>query len=299
MRTIRPSRLTAKMFLGSLLALAVVGCSSASSTAGAGTNPNANVNAPQAMLGGDGSFARVQTDGIKICTTNDAPYNVKDANGKFVGLDADIINEALTRLKLTNVSYVEGPWDSMVPNLQSKRCDFLQTNIHYNATRAAIIGFTAPVYFYADSLVVKKGNPLNLHTWEALAGHSSSAMLGDNYVDWLNKRGDLSAIKTYKTWPELIADVENGRVDSAIVDESVAGYYITGHPDSNIELATGYIPQTDLSDYTRYGVPMGYNDLANAFSSVLDGMRVDGTLATIIAKYGLAPHAFQVYKGMK
>lgn len=36
---------------------------------GPNANPNANINAPQAMLGGDGSFARAQTDGLKICTS--------------------------------------------------------------------------------------------------------------------------------------------------------------------------------------------------------------------------------------
>lgn len=289
--------------LVALAAAAVVlvgACSAGATSAPAGQNGNAAVNAPAiAMLGGDGSFARVFKDGIKICTTNDSPYNVKDTSGKFVGLDADIVTEALKRLGITNVSYVEGPWDSMVPNLEAKRCDFLQTNIHYTEKRAQVIDFTAPVYFYADTLLVKKGNPLNLHTWEDLAGRSSSAMLGDNYVDWLNKRGDLSAVKTYKTWPELITDVEQGRVDSAIVDGVVSGYYIATNPDAGVELATGYIPQTDMSNYAKYGVPKGYHDLANAFSNVFDEMRVDGTIPTILAKYGISAEAVQVYKGYK
>lgn len=275
----------------------VAGCSS--SAAPTATNANANVNAPAiAMLGGDGSLARAMQDGIKVCTTNDSPYNVHDNSGKYTGLDADIVTEALKRLGIAKVTYVEGPWDSMVPNLQSKRCDFLQTNIHYTDERAKVIDFTVPVYFYADTLMVKKGNPLKLHTWQDLAGHSSSAMLGDNYVDWLTKRGDLSTVKTYKTWPELITDVEQGRVDSAIVDGVVSGYYISTHADAQVELASGYIPQTDMSNYARYGVPKGYHDLANAFSNALDMMRVDGTIPTILAKYGISAEAVQVYKGM-
>jgi polar amino acid transport system substrate-binding protein len=273
----------------------------ACSSAGGGSSATADTSkyAAVAMVGGDGSFARVIKDGLRICTTNDAPYNVKNASGKFEGVDADIVNEAVTRLGITKTSYVEGPWDSMVPNLQSGRCDFLQTNIHYNEKRAAIIDFTVPAYFYADFLVVQKGNPLNIHTWDDMKAHSSSAMLGDNYVDWLNKRGDLSAVKTYKTWPELIADVENGRVDSALVDEVVASYYIATHPDTKVELATGYVPQTDMSDWTRFGVPKGAHDLANAFSNVIDQMRVDGTIAKVLAKYGIGEHAVQVFKGMK
>ena len=283
-----------------LVTLAITACSAAPGSSSSGsTNPNANVSAPPiAMVGGDGSFARAATDGIKVCTTNDSPYNVRDDNGNYAGIDADIVNEALKRLAITKVTYVEGPWDSMVANLQSKRCDFLQTNIHYNDERAQVIDFTVPVYFYGDTLLVKKGNPLDLHTWSDLAGHSVGGMLGNSYVDWLTARTDLSAVKTYKTWPELITDVEQGRVDAAVVDGVVSGYYIQTTPAAQVELASGYVPQEDLSGWTRYGVPKGYHDLANAFSNVFDQMRVDGTIATLLAKYGISGQAIQVYKGM-
>lgn len=289
----RMTRNRSRAVLAALAVALVAGCTSAPAS-----SSGAPGNAPSiAMLGGDGSFARVAKDGIKVCTTADSPYNVPE-DGKYVGIDADIVSEALTRLGLTKVTYVEGPWDSMVPNLESKRCDFLQTNIHWNPDRAKLIGFTVPVYFYGDTLMVKKGNPLGIDTWGSLAGRSVGGMLGNEYVDWLEARNDLSAVKTYKTWPELITDVEQGRVDGAIVDGVVSSYYIETTPTSQVELAAGYIPQEDLSNWTRFGVPLGYNDLANAFSNVLDDMRVDGTIATILAKYGLSAQAIQVFKGM-
>ena len=295
------------MLLGILipLTMTISGCSSSSaSTApttaagGSGATSNAALRAqtPEAQLGGDGSFARIWQNGLRICTTEDAPYDMKDAQGNWTGLDYEIVSTAVAQLKIPKVSYVIGPWDSMVANLQAGRCDFLQTNIHYTAQRAAVIDFTAPVYYYADSLVVRKGDPLNLHTWQDLTGHSVGAELGDAYVDWLDKRTDISP-KTYKTWPELFSDLSNGRLDAAIVDSTVAGYYIVQNPSAQVQLATGYVPQTDLSSWARYGVQKGDYDLANAFSRVLDEMRVDGTLYTILAKYGVPETAVEVFKG--
>lgn len=305
--TSRLGRLARPRSFGMALAVVAIATSAvacggaATSSSGAGVDRAAY---PNAMLGGDGSFAKAVTSGLRVCTTNEAPSNWQDsASGKWTGFDADMANEAISRLGIKTVSYVIGPWDSMVPNLTSDRCDLLQTDIHWNPERAKIIDFTAPIFFYGDSLLLKKGNPLGLHTWEDLAGHSVGGQLGSNLVDMLNQRqteaNDLSAVKTYKTWDELITDLSNGRLDAGFVDATVSGYYVVTHPDAQVELATGYIPQEDLSSWTRFGVQKGAYDLANAFSRVIDEMRVDGTLAAILEKYGMPQDGVQVFKGMK
>lgn len=284
------------------LAVSMVGCAASPSPSPQANSGGGNDNAA-AMVGGDGSFARAVDSGLRVCTTNEAPSNWQDSSSNWVGFDADMANEAISRLGLKKVTYVVGPWDSMVANLTSNRCDLLQTDIHWNPERAKIIDFTAPIFFYGDSLLVKKGNPLNLHTWADLKGHSVGGQLGSNLVDMLDARqskdNDLSAVQTYKTWDELITDLSNGRLDAGFVDASVSGYYIVTHPDTQVELATDYVPQEDLSSWTRFGVQKGAYDLANAFSRVIDEMRVDGTLATILEKYGMNQTAIQVFKGMK
>lgn len=285
------------------LAVSLLGCTASASPSPQANTGGGNDNAG-AMVGGDGSFKRAVDAGLRVCTTNEAPSNWQDSSSsKWVGFDADMANEAISRLGLTKVTYVVGPWDSMVANLTSNRCDLLQTDIHWNPERAKIIDFTAPIFFYGDSLLVKKGNPLNLHTWADLKGHSVGGQLGSNLVDMLNARqskdNDLSAVQTYKTWDELITDLVNGRLDAGFVDASVSGYYIVTHPDTQVELATGYVPQEDLSSWTRFGVQKGAYDLANSFSRVIDEMRVDGTLATILEKYGMNQTGIQVFKGMK
>ncbi len=296
-------RHVARVVFGVVLAASMVGCA-ANPSPQANTGGDLSATYPEAKLGGDGSFAKAVTGGLRICTTNEAPSNWQETGGgAWSGFDADLANEAISRLGIKDVTYVIGPWDSMVPNLTSDRCDLLQTDIHWNPERAKIIDFTAPIFFYGDSVLLKKGNPLSLHTWEDLKGHSAGCQLGSNLCDMLYARqkdaGDLSDVKTYKTWDELITDLSNGRLDAGYVDATVSGYYVVTHPDADVEMATGYIPQEDLSSWTRFGVQLGAHDLANAFSAVLDEMRVDGTMTTILAKYGLDQSAVQVFSGMK
>jgi len=243
-------------------------------------------------VGGDGSFDRVKQNGIKLGITNDQPYNWHpEGSQERKGIDYDIISEAMKRLGIDKIEFVEGPWESMVPGLQSGRFDVLVTNIHKTEARVKVIDFTTPVYFYSDWLVVQKGNPKNLHKWEDLKGHSVGAIRGENYVDWLNKRGDLAEVKTYKTFDEEIADLAAGRVDAVIGDEPVYAWYLKQHPDYPIEIVPDYVPQSSLSDYTRFGIRKGDNDLNNMLSRTLDEMRADGTLLQLLQRYGLTQRA--------
>jgi polar amino acid transport system substrate-binding protein len=298
-------RTFARLAFGVVLVVSLVGCaSSASPSAQSSSGSDVSAQYPNAKLGGDGSFAKAVTSGLRVCTTNEAPSNWQEGgSGPWKGFDAEIANEAIARLGIKTVTYVIGPWDSMVPNLTSDRCDLLQTDIHWNPDRAKIINFTAPIFFYGDSLLLKKGNPLGIHTWADLKGHSAGCQLGSNLCDMLDARqkaaNDLSEVKTYKTWDELITDLSNGRLDVGFVDATVSGYYVVTHPDAQVELATGYLPQEDLSSWTRFGVQLGAHDLANAFSAVLDEMRVDGTTTGILQKFGLDQTSIQVFKGMK
>lgn len=242
-----------------------------------------------AHQGGDGSFKRAMEQGITFGITNDAPYNWRDEQtGKRRGIDYDITMAAAQRLGLTKISFSEGPWASMVPGLISKRFDYLITNIHLTPTRLQVIDFTIPVYFYADWLIVQKGNPKRLSTWASLKGHTVGAIRGENYVDWLDKRKDLAGVKVYKDFDEEIQDLSAGRVDAIIGDQPVYAWYLKSHPDARIELVRDYVPQSDLSDWTRYGVRKEDNDLNNAFSQVLAELKADGTLAAVMTRYGLS-----------
>jgi polar amino acid transport system substrate-binding protein len=246
--------------------------------------------------GGDGSFKKVVDKGIVFGITNDAPYNWRDpATSERRGIDYDITMAAAGRLGITKISFAEGPWASMVPGLISKRFDYLITNIHLTPKRLEVIDFTSPAYFYADWLIVQKGNPKGLTAWQGLKGHTVGAIRGENYVDWLDNRKDLAGVKVYKDFDEEIQDLSAGRVDAIIGDEPVYAWYLKAHPEARIELAKEYVPQSDLSDWTRFGVRKEDNDLNNAFTQALGTLKADGTLLAILERYGMSIRALATF----
>ena len=62
------------------------------------------------------------------------------------------------------------PWESQVPALLSKRTDVIAGNIHHTAERDKVISFSGPAYWYGPVIVVAKGNPLGIKSYDDLRG---------------------------------------------------------------------------------------------------------------------------------
>ena len=252
-----------------------------------------------AFVGGDGSLGKVLKDGFRVGTYIGAPYVIQTGSGRLTGIDGDIFYEVASRLNLADkVKLTIGQWDSMIPALHVGRIDFIMADFHETPERETQVDFTGPMFWYGDELAVQKGNPLNLHTWESLAGHTVGALRGESYVDYLNKRHDLKEVKTYTDFNTEIIDLEAGRVDALIEESPVLSYYMAQHPNANIERATGYLPQDPLGDWTRWGTHTGAHDLNNAITRITGDMQHDGTMWQILKKYGMPASSLQVFAGM-
>jgi ABC-type amino acid transport substrate-binding protein len=240
-------------------------------------------------LGGDGSYQKYRDEGIRLGLIEAFPVNFTDADGKRTGWNTDILMRALEHIGIgeDKVEFVEGPWESMVPGLQCGRFDILASDVHVTPERIGIIDFTTPVFWYGDALFVQKGNPANVHTWEDLAGKKVGVGIGTNYSEWLQERTDLGALNTYKDTTQMASDLLAGRIDAAVAEDTNFTAYLAQNPDIAIEAVPDYVAQSDLSDWTRFGIKMGDNDLNNVLSRALSEMFINGETLEILKKYGL------------
>ncbi|MCA9880612.1 MAG: amino acid ABC transporter substrate-binding protein [Thermomicrobiales bacterium] len=240
-------------------------------------------------VGGDGSFQKYRDEGIRLGLIEAYPVNFTDDEGNRTGWNTDIIMRALEHIGIgaDKVEFVEGPWESMVPGLQSGRFDLLASDVHVTPERIEIIDFTLPVFWYGDALFVQTGNPTNLHSWDDLAGKNVGVVLGTNYAEWLQERDDLGALNTYKDTTQMAADLVAGRIDAAIAEDTNFTAYLAQNPDIPIEAVADYVAKSDLSDWTRFGIKIGDNDFNNVLSRALAEMYINGETLAILEKYGL------------
>ncbi len=88
-------------------------------------------------VGGDGSYQKYRDEGIRLGLIEAFPVNFTDENGKRTGWNTDIVMRALQHSGIgeDKVEFVEGPWESMVPGLQSGRFYLLASDVHVTPDR--------------------------------------------------------------------------------------------------------------------------------------------------------------------
>ena len=96
----------------------------------------------------------------------------------------------------------------------------------------------------------------------------------------------------------MAAELVAGRVDAVIAEDANFTAYLGQNPELPIQNVPEYVPQSDLADWTRFGIRIGENDFNNVFSRALIEMMVNGETLAILEKYGLGTRNLVAMPGM-
>src|SRR5271156_1038179 len=162
----------------------------------------------------DDSLSRIQQKGLVVSTSNDWPYSFLDPKtGEWTGLDGDIIKYVVKMLKIPKIDVQTVTFDGLIPGLLDGRFDIVGDSIHYTKNRSKVVNFCFPTYYYAEALVVPKGNPNKLHSLADLKGHTVGSLLGTNYAEWIQAVPGVN-FQGYKDWVQIIPELAIGRTDA-------------------------------------------------------------------------------------
>jgi len=238
----------------------------------------------------DDSLIKVQKKGLIAATSNDWPYSFLDPknNNEWAGLDADIIRFACKMLKIPKIDVQTVTFDGLIPGTLAGRFDIVADSIHYTAKRSQVVTFCFPTYYYAEGLVVPKGNPKKLHQLTDLKGHTVGSLLGTNYAEWLQGIPGVT-FQGYKDWQEILPDLAAGRTDAALYDQPVVAAQMKEHPQWQIELVSDYEPRTfkNPNGYSRYAFRPADIQLVTGLSWAFEWMQYNGEMKKILEKWGL------------
>lgn len=239
----------------------------------------------------DDSLVKIQQRGdIRLCTSNDWPYSYLDpkTNG-WTGIDADIIRMVTKMLKIPKVTVETVPFDGMIPGLLDGRFDIVGDSIHYTKSRAKVVDFCFPTYYYSEWLVVRKGNPLKARKLADLKGKTCGALLGTNYAEWVQKTPGVKYVG-YKEWLPMAQDIENGRLDSALHDQPIIAATMKEHATWRLEMVSGYEPfqLKNPSGYSRFAFRQGDVQLRVGFDAAIQWVEDSEEMVKILSKWGLS-----------
>ncbi len=237
----------------------------------------------------DPSLARVRSAGLIFGTTNDQPFDFVDIRThQTSGIDAEMLRAMLSKLGISRTEMKQVDNEELIGSLLSHRMDMIADALYITEKRKQVVAFSDGWYKYGEVLLVRKGNPLHLHSLRDVdRGARVGAGLGTVYLDWAKALSG-AKVSGYPDAANLLLDLKIGRIDAAILDAPVAQYSMRMNPQygAAFETASNYTPK----EIGVIGAAFRKEDAAlrEAFNWALAAVKKDGTDLKILKKWGLS-----------
>jgi polar amino acid transport system substrate-binding protein len=176
-------------------------------------------------------------------------------------------------------------FSALIGALNSKRIDIISAAMYVTPVRQEQVAFTEPFYTYGEGLFVSKSDKTDYKTWEDLKGAAVGAQVGTAYVEPLKKSGLFSEVKIYDTIPDIMRDVNAGRIKAGFADKPIVGYNLTLGLFPEVRLAQNYV--STLKGSIAMGVRKDDPALLKKLNDTLAKLKANGTFKTIFSKFGL------------
>jgi len=226
------------------------------------------------------------------------PFEYVDG-GEFKGIDMDIIREIARRANL-NIKIKDMKFDSIIMALSSGSIDVAISALTISSTREKMVHFTPPYYeasqvaivpesdvFFSskksvESLISAIDSRVNLRIGVASGQTGAFYALGDE--DWGFKGFKKAKVLPFANGSLAINALKNHQIDIVIIDKMPAIILTRANPNTKI------IPLSLTSEQYAIGVNPSKKALLAKINSVLDEIKKDGTLESIISKYMTSPN---------
>jgi polar amino acid transport system substrate-binding protein len=261
----------------------------------AGAEPTGTVsNEPTAVdtepTGVETTWERIQRTGVvRLGISNEPPFSIQNLDGTVTGQAPEVLRAALAPYNIELESIVtEG--GGLIPGLQADRFDVVAAGFTYTSERCSEVAFGNPDSLISSGLMVLKGNPKDIHSYEDIAENPDTILgvvSGSSYIEWAVDVGIPE--DRMLTFPEaLLAKdaLEAGRVDAFASPRTTA---LWNWPDDPVfELADPFTPPPGVPDEVYLGAMFRTEDtdFIEAYNAELAKLYASGELLEINSEFG-------------
>ena len=221
----------------------------------------------------------------KVGTTSDGPpFSFLDlSTNSLQGIMIDVI-KAIGAKEGFKPDIEAMPWSSLIPALTSGKISIVSAAMYDTPKRAEVIDFSKVVYSYGEGLFVRKSVTENYVSAKQLAGKVVGVQIGTAYEEPLKKLGVFKDIKIYDTIPDIMRDVEIGRIYAGFVDYPIVSYEIAKQ-FHGLRLVKSYKPM--VVGHVAIAVQKGNTALLAKINDGIDKIKASGQLNAILTKWGI------------
>jgi polar amino acid transport system substrate-binding protein len=196
------------------------------------------------------------------------PFNFVNDKNEVVGFDPALGTEIAKRMGM-EVEIVTTAWDGIIGGLLANKFDAIVGSMTITEERDKVVDFVGPYYADKRAIFTKAGSDIT--SVADLEGKKVGLTLGETHEGWAREKG--YDINTYKGLPELLLELENGRVD-AIVNDSIAAILAMGAKGQEFAM----FEDPDSAPFgAGIAIRQGNPELAAEMQAALDAIMEDGT----------------------
>lgn len=214
------------------------------------------------------------------------PFTSKDASGKWVGWEVDLLDAVCAEMK-EKCDIVEVAWDGIIPALTSKQIDVIWSSMSITAERKQTINFSN-MYYNTPTVIIGAKNGDKDITPDHLKGKVIGAQVSTIHEKYVQKYfGAGSTIKTYSTQDEANNDLAAGRLDYVQADGSALDAFLKTEQGAACCELKAAVP--DDKEILGEGVGAGLRKedtaLADKFNAAIAALAKAKKFDEITAKY--------------
>jgi polar amino acid transport system substrate-binding protein len=216
-------------------------------------------------------------------TPTGVPFSFLDTKTNTIqGVMVDIVTEVGKRSGF-GVQIEPMQFSTLIAALTTSKIDLISAAMYITPVRKEQVDFSDPIYTYGEGLIVPKTDTRDYVSFDDMKGYAVGAQVGTVYVEPLKKVfGD---IKIYDTIPDIMRDVNIGRLQAGFADYPIAAYNVQQGNFPNARIVKTFKPT--ITGSIGIGVRKGDADLLKKVDTALAAMKADGTVTKILAKWGL------------
>lgn len=232
------------------------------------------------------SLAHAQEKVLKVGSTpTGTPFTFLDTKtntiqGVMVDLIQEVAKDAGFKVEIEAMQF-----STLVASLTSNKIDIISAAMYITPPRKEVIDFSRPIYSYGEGLFVSKKDTKDYVAFADMKGLAVGAQLGTAYVEPLQKTGLFTDVKVYKTIPDILADVNAGRIQAGFGDYPIVAYNIQQGLFPDVRLVKSYKPT--IVGSIGIGVRKTDQELLKKIDASLEKFEKNGTIKKILAKWGL------------
>jgi polar amino acid transport system substrate-binding protein len=218
-------------------------------------------------------------------TPTGIPFTFLDTQtNKIQGVMVDLIT-AVGKEAGFEVQIEPMQFSALIGALTSNRIDVIAAAMYITEPRKQVIDFSDPIYTYGEGLFVPKTDTKEYRSLEDLKGMAVGAQVGTAYVEPLQKSGLFSEVKIYENIPDIMRDVNAGRLKAGFADLPIVAYNLQQGRFPEVRLVRGY--KSTIVGSVGIGVRKSDQELLKKVNAGLAKVKDNGTLKQILAKWGL------------